>query len=286
MASIRCSATSTAPASRSAGVLREGRAGANTAADHLEVLALALAQIPAAHLDRPMLARSDSAGATHEFARALAETGVRFSLGYGLTEAAREAILAVAEAAWRPAHRPGRRAPRGRLGGRADRRRRAARVAGGHAADLPPRAPPPRRPALLHRSRGPPLPVPDHRPGRTRTSPPSRPATARTRASRTRSAARASAGLANLPFRDFAPNAVWLELVLMAQDLLAHTSALCLEGELARAEPKRLRQRVLHVAGRLTRSGRRLTLHLPRRWPWAQALLAAFGRLRSLPLLA
>ncbi len=93
-------------------------------------------------------------------------------------------------------------------------------------------------------------------------------------------------GLSNLPFRDFEPNAVWLELVLMAQDLLAHTSALCLEGELARAEPKRLRQRILHVAGRLTRSGRRATLHLPRRWPWAEALLAAFGRLRSLPLLA
>ena len=66
-----------------AGVLREGRAGANTAADHLEVLALALAQIPAEHLDRPMLARSDSAGATHELARALAETDVRFSLGRG-----------------------------------------------------------------------------------------------------------------------------------------------------------------------------------------------------------
>jgi len=42
----------------------------------------------------------------------------------------------------------------------------------------------------------------------------------------------------------------------------------------------------MHVAGRLTRSGRRLTLHLPRRWPWAEALLAAFGRLRALPLLA
>jgi hypothetical protein len=50
-----------------------------------------------------MLARSDSAGATHELARALRETGVSFSLGYGLTEAAREAILALDEAAWAPA---------------------------------------------------------------------------------------------------------------------------------------------------------------------------------------
>ena len=48
------------------------------------------------------------------------------------------------------------------------------------------------------------------------------------------------------------------------------------------AEPKRLRQRLLHVAGRLTRSGRRTTLHLPRSWPWARALVAAFARLRLL----
>jgi len=74
--------------------------------------------------------------------------------------------------------------------------------------------------------------------------------------------------------------------VLTAQDLLADTSAPCLDGELARAEPKRVCRRILHVAGRLTRSGRRLTLHLPRRWPWADALLAAFGRLRSLALVS
>ena len=56
-----------------------------------------------------------------------------------------------------------------------------------------------------------------------------------------------------------------------------------LSGELALAKPKRLRHRLLHVAGRLTRSGRRRTLHLPRGWPWATELLAAFARLRALP---
>ena len=60
-----------------AGLLHEGSAGANTAADHVEVLALALEQIPAEHLDRPMLARSDSAGATHEFAAAPTSTASR-----------------------------------------------------------------------------------------------------------------------------------------------------------------------------------------------------------------
>jgi len=90
-------------------------------------------------------------------------------------------------------------------------------------------------------------------------------------------------GLCNLPFRAFAPNSAWLELVLIAQDLTSWAQTLLLEGDLARCEPKRLRYRLLHVAGRITRSGRRLRLHLPERWPWAGALAAAFRRLGALP---
>ena len=58
-------------------------------------------------------------------------------------------------------------------------------------------------------------------------------------------------GLENLPFREFALNAVWLELSLIAQDLIAWTQRLCLEGELAICEPKAIRYRLLHTAGRL-----------------------------------
>ncbi len=90
-------------------------------------------------------------------------------------------------------------------------------------------------------------------------------------------------GMRNLPFHDYTANRVWLELSLMAQDLLSWTKALVLCGELALAEPKRLRQRLLHVAGRIVRPGRRVTLRLPRSWPWARALEAAFARLRALP---
>jgi len=64
---------------------------------------------------------------------------------------------------------------------------------------------------------------------------------------------------------------------------LRRAALLCLDGELALAEPKRMRQRLLHVAGRLVRSGRRVRLRLPRGWPWAEALVAAFARLRALP---
>lgn len=86
------------------------------------------------------------------------------------------------------------------------------------------------------------------------------------------------------PLHRFADNEAWLELSLAAQDLLVWTMALGLGGELALAEPKRLRQRLLHIAGRVVRSGRRTTLRLPRAWPWAEALVAAFRRLRALPV--
>jgi hypothetical protein len=89
--------------------------------------------------------------------------------------------------------------------------------------------------------------------------------------------------LENLPFRDYAMNAVWLELVLIAQDLLAWTKALCLENQLAACEPKRLRYRLLHVAGRLAFHARQAVLHLQHDWPWAGDLAIAFQRLAALP---
>src|SRR5215216_6267141 len=90
-------------------------------------------------------------------------------------------------------------------------------------------------------------------------------------------------GLTNLPFRDFDANAVWLELVLVAQDLLYMTQTLALTGELARAEPKRLRYRLLHTAGRLAFHARQAVLRLPHGRPWAGELAAAFARLAALP---
>jgi hypothetical protein len=92
-----------------------------------------------------------------------------------------------------------------------------------------------------------------------------------------------ASGLRNLPFRAFAHNAAWLELVLLGCDLLAFAKRLLLGGELARCEPKRLRYRLFHVAGRIVVHARRMTLRLPRTWPWADALAQAFRRLSALP---
>ena len=63
-----------------------------------------------------------------------------------------------------------------------------------------------------------------------------------------------------MPFAAFEHNQAWLEVSLPAQTLLRWAARLCLEGELSLAEPKRMRQRLLHVAGRIVRSGRRGTL--------------------------
>ena len=89
----------------------------------------------------------------------------------------------------------------------------------------------------------------------------------------------------NLPHYAFAHNQTWLELSLIAQDLLCWTKLICLDGELAIAEPKRLRHRLLHIAGRLVRHGRRTRLKLDRDWPWSTALAAAFTKLRRSPML-
>ena len=68
-------------------------------------------------------------------------------------------------------------------------------------------------------------------------------------------------------------------LVLIAGDLLVWMKGFCLGGELARAEPKRLRYTLLHAAGVLVRSARRTTLRVALGWPWADDLVAAFTRL-------
>jgi hypothetical protein len=66
--------------------------------------------------------------------------------------------------------------------------------------------------------------------------------------------------------------------------LLAWTRLLTLEGDLAQAEPKRLRYCLLHTGGVIARSGRQTRLRIAEGWPWADQLVAAFGRLQDPPL--
>jgi hypothetical protein len=89
--------------------------------------------------------------------------------------------------------------------------------------------------------------------------------------------------LGRFPSRQFNINAVWLELSLLACDLLAWTQTILLDDELGRCEPKAVRYRLLHVAARLTRGQRQLRLRIAERLPWRHQLAAAFARLATLP---
>ncbi len=96
-------------------------------------------------------------------------------------------------------------------------------------------------------------------------------------------------GLGHLPSRHQNINEVWVELALIAADLLALAQSMLLtcEPELHRAEPKTLRYRLLHVTARITRGQRKVFLRLAEHWPWALALARTFpdacGRSHSRP---
>ena len=109
------------------------------------------------------------------------------------------------------------------------------------------------------------------------------PATVPTPASKTRSAPPKTTGLGHLPSKSWQVNTGWCHAVAIACDLLAWFKLLALTGELARAEPKTLRYRMLTVPARLTRGQRRRWLRLPRHWPWSQPLATAIDTIRHLP---
>jgi hypothetical protein len=91
-------------------------------------------------------------------------------------------------------------------------------------------------------------------------------------------------GLNHLPSGRFAANGAWLAVQVIAHNLARWTARIGLgEGIVT---TKTLRRRLFALAGRLTRSARRFTLHLPARWPWAIGFAAALARLREIPLLA
>jgi hypothetical protein len=91
-------------------------------------------------------------------------------------------------------------------------------------------------------------------------------------------------GLNHLPSGKFGANGAWLAVQVMAHNLARWTARLGLGAGIVTT--KTLRRRLFGLVGRLTRSARRLTLHLPARWPWAIGWCTALVRLRAIPLLA
>jgi hypothetical protein len=265
-----------------AGILRPGNAGSNTAQDHIEVLDLALAQLPRPARDQPLLVRADTGGATHALTDHLRQRGIRFSISLPADERVRQAVLAVPDTAWMPAVDADGQP---RLG---------AEVAELHALDLA--GWPEGTRAICRREDphpGAQLSFTDAHGHRFQVFLTDQPdpdlATLELRHRRRarvedRIRGGKATGLRNLPFDLWRRNQVWLELVLAAQDLTGWAQTLLLDGDLKVAEPKTLRYRLWHVAARIVRHARRLIVRLQRTWPWASALAAAFTRLRALPL--
>jgi hypothetical protein len=262
-----------------AGLLRAGNAGSGTAADHLQVLDAALGQLPVDPAQQQVICRTDAGGTSHALAAACRERQVRFIGGVRLPAPLADVILALPRSAWQPT-----------VSADGAQIRETGEVA--EITDLVGLSPWPTGTRMLVRREQPhpgaqlrftdvdgyryqvfvtDLPDADlaylealYR-GRGRME------------CRIRDAK--DTGLANLPSHDLAINTAWLTLVLIAADLLAWLKTLCLQGELASAQPKRLRYTLLHTAGVLVRSARRTTLRLAAGWPWATDLVAAFARL-------
>ncbi|MGH8920527.1 MAG: IS1380 family transposase, partial [Actinomycetes bacterium] len=245
---VWCDETGEALASR----LRPGNAGANDSADHVKVLDAALSQLPpewqAGHREgdepaavvHPILARADSAGATHGFVDALVERNIAYSIGFDVDARVRAALMLAQEEDWVPAveadgtRRPGAWVieltdladlttwPEGaRLVCRRERPHPGAQLS---LFDIGEGF---RHTCFITGSPGAVNILELRQRGHARVED-------RIRAAK-------DCGLRNLPFEDFVRNEAWLVLVTVAQDLLAWTAGVCLQGAMAKAEPATLR---------------------------------------------
>jgi DDE family transposase len=284
-----------------AGLLRSGNAGSNTAADHITVLDQALAALPENARPHPgdgrgqwegprLLARSDSAGATHAFADACVARGVGFSFGFPVDIRIQRIVDVIPESCWHPAIQTDH--------GDGNDLRDGAWVA--EATGMIDLSSWPEGSRLILRKERP-------HPGAqltfsdvdgmrvtailTNTPAGVVPGQAAGLELRHRQHARVedrireakATGLRNFPCRAWNENNAWLEVVLTAVDLVCWTKLICFADvpALARCEIAAFRYRVLHVAARLTHAARRLHLRIDKTWRWAVHIAEGFHRLRT-----
>jgi len=302
-------------------MLRRGSAGSNTAADHIALAAAAIAALPPA-FRRRLMVTVDGAGASHGLVKHLDKLAARpghqlvYSVGWALGEREKAALRLVPEQAWQIAI-DGRGEVRER---RADDAcgsqacaHRACWVQEAHVTELTGllregpagdqlKTWPSTMRVFARRERphpGAQLTLSEAEDGwRYSLWATNRAATtkgwlgqnayidaAHRVQARVEDAIRTGkdAGLGHFPSFDFQVNAAWLTAAMIASILLAWFKLLALDGDLAKAEPKTLRYRVLHTAARLVRGGRRRRLKIQATWPWADAITAAWQRIDALP---
>jgi Transposase DDE domain group 1 len=304
-----------------AGMLRPGSAGSNTAADHLAVLDAAIAAVPPG-FRRRLMVTCDGAGASHDLIARLDKLAARpgyqviYSVGWELGARERAAIAAVPEQAWQiavDAHGQIRERRADETCGDLHCGHRRCWIEEAHVAELTSllRGGPagdqlkgwPAKMRIFARRERP-------HPGAQLTLFEAEDGWRYTlwvtnRAAATRgwlgqnayidAAHRVHArvedairtgkdcGIGKYPSTSLAMNKAWQAAALTAASLLAWLRLLALDGTLARAEPKTLRYRILHVAARLVRGGRRRRLRIQATWPWAADIVTAWDRIGALP---
>jgi hypothetical protein len=302
-------------------MLRRGSAGSNTTADHLALLDAAITALPPG-FRRKLMVTADGAGASHGLVARLDQLAGRrgfeltYSVGWALGEREKTALRLVPEPAWQIAI-DGRGEVRERRAGDACASpccaHRACWIEEAHVAELTsllregPHGDqlagwPAAMRVFARRERphpGAQLTLFEAADGwRYSLWATNRPAATRGWLgqnayidaahrvhARVEDAIRTGkdAGLGHFPSFGFGVNAAWLTAAMTGQILLAWLKLLALDGDLARAEPRTLRYRVLHAAARLVRGGRRRLLKIQASWPWAEAITAAWQRIDTLP---
>jgi len=302
-------------------MLRRGSAGSNTAADHLVLLDAAIAALPPG-FRRKLMITADGAGASHGLIARLDQLAGRrgfeltYSVGWVLGERERAALRLVPEQAWQIAIDPAGQIRERRADDACAHLRcahRACWIEEAHVTELTgllregPRgdqleAWPATMRVFARRERphpGAQLTLFEAADGWryslwvTNRSPATKgwlgqdayiDAAHRVHA-RIEDAIRTGkdTGLGHFPSHDFAVNAAWLTAAMTGQILLAWLKLLALDGDLASAEPRTLRYRVLHAAARLVRGGGRRRLKIQASWPWGEAITTAWQRVDALP---
>jgi hypothetical protein len=302
-------------------MLRPGSAGSNTAADHVAMVDAAIAALPPA-FRRKLMITCDGAGASHDLVKHLDKLAARrgyelvYSAGWALGEREKAALRLVPERAWQIAI-DGRGEVRERRAddacGNGQCAHRACWVEEAHVAELTGllregpagdqlKTWPKSMRVFARRERphpGAQLTLFEAQDGwRYSLWATNRAAgtkgwlgqaayidAAHRVQARVEDAIRTGkqAGLGHFPSFDYQVNAAWLTAAMTGQILLAWLKLLALDGDLAKAEPKTLRYRVLHAAARLVRGGRKRRLKIQATWPWAEAITTAWQRIDALP---
>jgi hypothetical protein len=282
-------------------LLRPGNAGSNTVADHIEVLAAAIAQVPARFRSR-LLVRVDGAGASHELIEHLLSLArprrtVLFTCGWMITPADEDAIRMLPASAWQ--------AGLDQDGTVQDDKhvteitQLMSRAAGWPAGLrwIVRRTKPSRRQmknlTAYEKATGwrysitctniPAAGIPgvpgSHHPQYIDV-------THRQHAIVEDGVRTAKAmGLRNLPSKNWQVNCGWVLAANIAADLTAWTRLLGLHDcdGLEDAEPDTLRYRIWHIPARLVSHARQRILKISPDWPWKEAFLTCWQRLCALP---